>query len=118
MNAQDLRNLLNDSNDKFNIFADRSILSQCNMNFLELLELIKDFLNDEEKGKLFEVNHFKGFSSNIKANIIFLIQDNSIKLSLLNDDELVKSLGNSHIIKIIKSLDDNGIIQKRFFRTK
>lgn len=111
MNAQDLRGLLEKTKDKFNMFSDRNVLFQYEMNFFELLELIKDFLNDEEKVKLFEIEHFKGFSSSIKTNIILLIQDSSIKLRLLDNDELIESLDNSSIKDIIKTLNNNDIIQ-------
>lgn len=111
MNAQDLRGLLEKTKDKFNIFSDRNVLFQYEMNFSELLELIKDFLSDQEKSRILETDHFKGFSSSIKTNIILLIQDSSIKLRLLDNDELIESLDNSSIKDIIKTLNNNDIIQ-------
>lgn len=111
MNAQDLRGLLEKARDKFNIFANKNVLFQYDMNFSELLELIKDFLNDEEKSKILEIEHFKGFSSGIKTNIILLIQERSIRFKILDNDELIKSLDSDGIIKIITTLEDNSIIQ-------
>ena len=53
MNTQDLRKILEESKNKFNIFADRSVLAQYSLTVTDLLQLVKDFLSDEEKGQLF-----------------------------------------------------------------
>ena len=70
MDAQDLRKLIESSTNKFSIFEDRSTLVQYNFSIQELIDLISDFLSDEQKAQLFELEHFKKLSSNIKVHII------------------------------------------------
>ena len=47
MNAQDLKKLLENTNNKFNIFADRSVLVQYSLTVADLLQLLNEFLSDE-----------------------------------------------------------------------
>ena len=65
MDAKNLRKLLEETNDKFSIFANREILKQYNFNGAELISLINDFLIDEQKERLFEYEHLKDLSSRI-----------------------------------------------------
>ena len=53
MNAQDLKRLLEKSDNKLDIFANTEILYNCDIDIVELFELVKEFLSDEEKLKLF-----------------------------------------------------------------
>ena len=55
MNVQDLRSVLENSSDKFNILTDETVLSQYTLNVRELVELIDDFLSDEQKVQLLHI---------------------------------------------------------------
>lgn len=87
MNAKDLRNLLKKSEDKFNIFRDRNILSQYSCTISELVDLVNDFLIDEEKADLFELKHFLKLSSNIKSRLI-----QSISLAMMISFQNLKTM--------------------------
>ena len=107
MNAQDLKKLLENTNNKFNIFADRSVLAQYSLTVADLLQLLNEFLSDEEKGRLFELEHFKKFSPNLKSQILQNISDSKIKLAILKKPELIDGLDAYYITKIISTLDEN-----------
>ena len=69
MNAKDLRRLLEKSDNKLNIFANTEILYNCDIDIVELFELVKEFLTDEEKLKLFDYQYFEGTESLIIGSI-------------------------------------------------
>ena len=107
MNAHDLKKLLENTNNKFNIFADRSVLAQYSLTVADLLQLLNEFLSDEEKGRLFELEHFKKLSPNLKSQILQNISDSKIKLTILKKPELIDGLDAYYITKIISTLDEN-----------
>ena len=65
MDVTDLRKLLKNSDDQLNIFKDRETLSKYKLYVPELIDLINDFLSNEQKAKLFEFEHFKKLSSTL-----------------------------------------------------
>lgn len=107
MNTQDLRKILEESKNKFNIFADRSVLAQYSLTVADLLQLVKDFLSDEEKGQLFELEHFKKLPSHVRCRILQEISNSEIKLAILENASAVSDLENYHILALIQSLDSN-----------
>lgn len=111
MNVEDLRKLLEDTNDKFKIFEDRKLLSQYSLKTLELMDLINEFLSDEQKAKLFELEHFKKLSSNIKTSIIKVISDDNIKIQLIENSEVMSGLNDYEIMGIVNSMTDEGKVQ-------
>lgn len=78
-----MRKLLEEADDKLGIFASVEILKQYHFNTKELFDLMKDFLSDEEKVKLFDYSHFRQFEAWIKGGIIGLISDENAKLQLI-----------------------------------
>ncbi len=106
MNAQDLRNLLEQSNDKFSILANRETLKNYEIRVNEFLSLIKDFLNDDEKFKLFSYPHYLQFKSHIKRGIINTVSDENIKFKMLTDDNITKDFSNFEIVDIIETMSD------------
>ena len=107
MNANDLRILLEQTNDKFSIFASHDILSQYELNEAELLNLIRDFLNDEEKMRLFDYPHFMQLNGWLKSVIIALVSDDNILLQILNNDNLMNIFAKYQIVDIIKKMNDS-----------
>lgn len=117
MEGQSLRELVEASNDKLEIFLNADTLNHYDITVNEFLDLIKNSLNDEEIKQLFEVKHIKNCSKYIKESLIKFISDDIIKIELIkNDDivfdleqweikELVKSLGETEKIKILRDLD-------------
>ena len=59
MNAQELRSLLEKTDNKFSILASFEIISKSKIKLSEFYELIHDFLSDEEKLRLFDYSHFR-----------------------------------------------------------
>lgn len=106
MNAQELRSLLEKTDNKFSILASFEIISKSKIKLSEFYELIRDFLSDEEKLRLFDYSHFRQFGGNIKKNIISLVSDENIILQMINDDDIVNGITNQQIVDIIKSIGD------------
>ncbi len=108
MNAQDLRELLEKTDDKLSIFASRETLSKCEINVKELWDLISDFLTDEEKLKLFDYSHFTQFEGLIKGGIIGLVSDENIILQMLSNDSIMNGFASYQIFNIIKKMSVSG----------
>lgn len=108
MNAQDLRNLLEQTDDKLSIFVNRETLNKYKLSVKEFLDLISDFLNDEEKLKLFDYSHFRQFKSSIKAGIIGLVSDEHIILQMMNNDNIMDDFKSYQIVDIMKKMSDTG----------
>ena len=104
MNAEDLRNLLENSNDRFNIFKDKDIFSKYNLNIAELKELIEKFLVDEQKVKLFELEHFKGLNTFVRYSILQTILDDKIMMEVLTKSDITSDFEGYKIMTIIDSL--------------
>ena len=101
MNAQDLIKLLEESKNKFNIFVDRSVLAQYSLTVADLLQLVNDFLSDEEKGQLFELEHFKKLPSHVRCRILQEISNSETKLAVLENPSAVSDLETHHILNVI-----------------
>lgn len=107
MDSQDLRKLLEQTKDKFNILADPKTLNQYDLTVKDFLDIISDFLSDEEKLKLFDYSHFQNFEDWIKFGIIGLISNPNTLQQVLFNDGISGNLQNYQIMDLIKKLDDN-----------
>lgn len=108
MNAQDLRKLLEQTNDKLSIFASPETLNKYNFNAKEFFDLISDFLSDEEKLRLFDYSHFMQFKGWIKCGIIGLISDEHIILKMMSNDNIMNGFESYQIADIMKKMSDIG----------
>lgn len=108
MNAQDLRILLEQTDDKLSIFASRETLNKYKLNAKEFCDLISDFLSDEEKLKLFDYSHFRQFEGWIKGRIIELVSDENIILQMMSNEDIMNDVTSYQIVGIIKEMSDNG----------
>ena len=108
MNAQDLRELLEKTDDKLRIFASSDTFSKYEIDEKELLELISDFLTDEEKLKLFDYSHFMQFSEDIRYGIIELVSDENIRLQMMSNDNIMDGLVSYQIAGIMRKMSDYG----------
>lgn len=108
MNAQDLRELLEKTDDKLSIFASRETFTKCEINVKELLELISDFLSDEEKLRLFDYSHFRQFEGWVKGYIIDLVSDEHIVLQMMSNDNIMNSFESYQIVEIMRKMSDFG----------
>lgn len=108
MNAQDLRKLLEQTDDKLSIFASPETLNKYKLNVSEFFDLISDFLSDKEKLKLFDYSHFKQFNTWIKGGIIGLVSDENTILQIINKDDIMNGFVSYQIVDIIKKMNDSG----------
>ncbi len=106
MDCQDLRKLLEETDNRFSVFASRQILNQYDLNVTEFIDLINDFLSDAEKANLLSMPHFQQLGPNIKVGIIKLISDEGILLQTLNEDGAMVGIPSYYIIDIIKNMSD------------
>ena len=111
MKKIELRELLSITDNRFSVFADKEILGKCEMTFMELFDIIDEFLNDEEKAKLFELSHFKNLKPTIRKNIAEKIKDDTIKLRLLLSEDFINGMESYNIESMVMSLGENGRIQ-------
>ena len=111
MNAQDLRSVLENSSDKFNILTDETVLSQYTLKVRELVELIDDFLSDEQKAQLFACDYYTKKSAFIRSEIIMTISDDKIKFDLLKKFEMGSETNIDYVLSIMNSLSQDGKIQ-------
>lgn len=111
MEAKELRKKLEKSSDKFSIFFNKRILTQSSLTAKELVDLIHDFLTDEQKVNLFELSHFRNLSSDIKALIAKDISDDNLKLGLLSNSNFMSNLESFRLKDILKSLGNFGKMQ-------
>ena len=59
MNSEDFRKLLLESNDKFSLLSNSKTLRQYDMTVGEFGNLINEFLTDNEKARLFQIEYFR-----------------------------------------------------------
>lgn len=112
MKVQDLRDLLASTQDKLSVFEDKTNLNNCDdLSNTNLLNLIADFLDDEQKANLFSIEHFKGLNDSLKFKITQLISDNNVKLGLLKDPKFVSGFEDYQIKNLVESLDDHGKLE-------
>jgi len=107
MNVQELREILEKTEDRISIFADVNMLSECDDLENNITGLINDFLTDEQKAELFELEHFREVASEIKKDIIQSIFNRSIKLQLLKDGKITEGIDKDDALEIIELLDDD-----------
>ena len=116
MEKKELKEILEKSNNKLEILTDIEILKQYKYSTHDLYDLIANFLNDEEKLKLFDYSYFRQLDTLRKRRIIELISDEDILLKVLMKDNLLSDFKNYDIIKLVKKMDDTG--KEKLLQTK
>lgn len=111
MVIQDLRELLENTEDKLSIFQDKDKLNQYDISVAEFIDLIKDFFSDEEKAKILKIEHIKKLSSYVRKTIINTVVDDNIKLDLIKNDDVISNMDDWHIKELVESLGENGKIE-------
>ena len=109
--AQDLRKKLRETSDKLSMLIDMKTYQEYELNILDLLKLIKEFLNDEEKFQLYNTPFFNNMDTTKKIRIIKLVNNERIQLEMLYDEKLDGKLIKYEVIKIIKQLSDEAKFQ-------
>ena len=108
MNIQDLRELLGQTDNKLDIFANVQTLRNYEFTNRELFELINEFLSDEEKLKLFDYSHFVNLSPYIRSKIIRLVSSDQVLLQMMNNDSIINGIDEYALVEIIKNMSDAG----------
>lgn len=109
MAKEELRKFLESSNDKFKVLSDAETVKPYQITIKELLELIDEFLDDEQKIALLSVNYAQ--KPIIKRNIVMLIKDESKILDVIFNKELTNGLETNDFINIIQAQNSNCILQ-------
>lgn len=107
--AKDLRKAMQDAEDKFAILADREVFNKYEVTVNILLDVIKEFLSDSEKIRLFELGHIEQQSSYIKKSILETILDENLKIQTMSTLDL--GLGAYEVIEIVRSFSDDAKTQ-------
>ena len=68
------------------------------------MDLINDFLNDEEKLRLFD---YMQFNSYVKGEIIDLVSDEKIILQMINNDNIMSGIDSYSIVSMIEKMSDS-----------
>jgi len=111
ISQSEFRKMLEQAEDKFGIFADKGTLAKCEFKISQLIKLITEFLSDEQKAKLFTLEHFKKLDSHIEMQIIESISDEKIRREIIEDSEYVSGIEICDILEIAKSLDEDNKIK-------
>lgn len=106
MNTEDLIKLLEETEDKLSIFVSEETLNKYEISIVELLDLISEFLKDEEILKLFNYSYFLELDGWTKSDIIGFISKENVLLQIINNDNIMKGIDKYQIIDIIKRLSD------------
>lgn len=106
MDTNELRQLLEKTDDKLSIFGNVEMLRQCNMKLGELYDTITIFLTDDEILKLFEYEHFQKWDSYRKIQMVMRISDSGVLLKALQDEEIIKDVKSWDLEKLIAKLND------------
>lgn len=86
------------------------MLAQYSLTVADLLQLVNDFLSDEVKGQLFELEHFKKLSSHVRCRILQEVSNSEIKRAVLENPSVASDLENYHIFcPEIKICDNLGL---------
>ena len=107
MNAQDLRKLLEQTDDKLSVFSDNEVFDKYEITVKEFSELVSVFLSDEEKLRLFDYSFFINLEGWKKCEIIKLVSDEKVLLQMLSNDSVISGIDEYSIANIINKLDDN-----------
>jgi len=107
LDTKEFRKILEEATDKFSMFTNREMLLQWNFTNNEFLGVISDFLSDGEKLKLFELPNFAKLEGHLKCRMIDTVSDNTVKLQMLLDDNIVIGIEKYRIVSLISSLDNN-----------
>lgn len=116
MNLNNLRKLLikrilKKSSDKFSIFIDKRKLSKYDLNEAEIIDLINEFLSDEQKAELFNFDYYKNASLYMRKRIVETVSSSNIRADLIQKSNIVLELESYESDKIIASLEDNDKIK-------
>lgn len=106
MNTEDLIKLLEETEDKLSIFVSEETFNKYEISIVELLDLISEFLKDEEILKLFNYSYFLELDGWTKSDIIGFISKENVLLQIINNDNIMKGIDKYQIIDIIKRLSD------------
>lgn len=107
MSTQDYRNLLEQTNYKLSIFADVENLYKCKPKLTDFLDLISEFLSDEEKMELFNYKHFIEFPIQIKYNILKSVSNETVLLQMLTNDIIMGDFEDSEVSYIISQMSNS-----------
>ncbi len=85
MSEKDLREILESSNDKLSVFADRDTLASCdNLTEKDLISLIDNYLNDSQKSWIYSIlNILEKLRGQVRVDIAMSISDSNLRLQLL-----------------------------------
>ncbi len=106
MNVENLKEALEQAEDKLSIFSDASLFNKYNIKGSQLVSLVREFLSDEEKIKLFDYPHFIRIIPAVKKNIINEISDSNILSQVLDNDKALEGIFPSALCEICLKLDD------------
>ena len=108
MDTKDLRKLLEKSENKFSVFADETIMSQYDGHIYDLMDLMNEFLETQQRANLFNVGYYKNLSVGDKLTVIINSIDNDdIKLKLIENPNFTVNLSRGDILYIIEKSSDN-----------
>ena len=102
MNLKDIRNLLNNSNNKLEVFSNIEIMMQSQLTLNQLFELIAEYLTDSEKLQLFNYPLYINAKPNNRRSILNLISDSNILLSALLNEKIVSDIQSYYLEDIIQ----------------
>lgn len=109
MEAKDLKAAMEEAEDKFSVLEDPEVFKKYQLTIAEFIGIVKDFLSDAEKQRLFELNHISIQSTNIKSKILEAINDDTIRMQVMETVDI--GLEKFGAVQIIKKFGDTAKLQ-------
>lgn len=107
MESKNLKELLEQSNNKLEIFGNVELLRQCKTNLNDLYSLISTNLTSNEILELFNFPHFKKWEPRLKMPLLMHISNSENLLQALQDETIIKDFKSWDLVKLINKLGTN-----------
>ena len=102
MEPQSFKELVEKSQDKFKVFEDKNAIMKYSNTVVEIIESIEEFLTDEEKIKIFDIEHFRKINPSKKFCM----------MNCVLEDKDIELLKNSSFLEDIKGYQVKNFIEE------
>ena len=106
MSLQNIRSLLEQTDDKISIFSDADLINNSGISRQQLVDLINEFLSDEEKLSLLNTPRYIKANELLRRNIVESISEGNILLQVIKNETLLEGFSRFDVVRIFSRMDD------------
>lgn len=107
---EELKKVLEQSQNKLEVFGDVDKIVQYDMTIQQLVDIIQESLSDEEKEKLFEFSHFQNLKPHIREKILAGVRNDEIKIRMIKDQKVTSGIFDYTLQNMMEGLGDAGVL--------